>query len=121
MPKSCVITTPARNTDAFCDLLVHFGGFSLSRGEAFSTFYCYVPHKADIIVSFFLRREWPAPFTVKHLATRLGYSESAIRTALDRLRARGYVERNLDLGLNGKTLYSWYWCGPMMKEPSDAQ
>lgn len=58
-----------------------------------------------------LKDSHPASFTANEIVRRTGLSFTAVRNNLNLARDRHLVERDLDIGLNGHTIYRWYWCG----------
>lgn len=59
----------------------------------------------------FLEDSHPVGRTANQIVQNTGLSFSTVRTTLNLARERGQVERDLDIGLNGHTLYRWFLLG----------
>ena len=58
-----------------------------------------------------LKQYQPRHFTAYQIVNHTGLSFSTVRDTLNRARDKGHVDRDLVVGLNGKTISRWYWCG----------
>jgi DNA-binding IclR family transcriptional regulator len=58
-----------------------------------------------------LQESHPRRLAAHQIVRKTGLSFSTVRDTLNRARDKGHIERDLDIGLNGQTIYLWYWCG----------
>jgi DNA-binding IclR family transcriptional regulator len=66
---------------------------------------------AEQQVPLLLEINHPATFTASQIVRHTKLSFSAVRSALNKAREQGYVDRELDIGLGGHTIYQWYYKG----------
>ena len=50
-------------------------------------------------------------YTAHRIVRYTDLSFATVRRNLNLMRDRGLIDRDLDVGLNGHTLYQWYWIG----------
>jgi DNA-binding IclR family transcriptional regulator len=62
-----------------------------------------------------LQDEHPRSFTASEIVRKTGLSFSTVRDTLNRAREKGTVDRDLDAGLGGHTIYRWYYCGAALR------
>lgn len=58
-----------------------------------------------------LKGIFPSAMPAREIVRRTKLSFSTVRAAVNKLYGDGFLERQLDIGLNGHTLYEWYWSG----------
>jgi len=66
----------------------------------------------------FLLENHPHTFSANQIARKTKLSFTTVRGTLNLARERGMVDRELDIGLNGQTIYLWYYCGAAVEESS---
>lgn len=64
-----------------------------------------------------LRDYHPRTYAAYEIVRCTGLSFETVRRTLNKARDKGLVERDLDIGLNGHTLFQWYWCGGDDSDP----
>ena len=67
----------------------------------------------------FLLENHPRTFSANQIVRKTKLSFTTVRNTLNLARERGMVDRELDIGLNGQTIYLWYYCGAATMEPAE--